>query len=100
MQQSLSSKRAQIAALQKDIDAQAKQSAPSPSHGSWWRDILSDENGLSFHRFQIVLWTIILGMIFIWTVANSFSMPEFEPTLLLLMGISSGTYLGFKFKEG
>jgi len=26
-------------------------------------------------------------------------MPEFNNTLLTLMGISSGTYLGFKFKS-
>jgi hypothetical protein len=26
-------------------------------------------------------------------------MPEFDASLLTLMGISSGTYLGFKFPE-
>jgi hypothetical protein len=27
------------------------------------------------------------------------AMPDFDPTLLGLMGISSGTYIGFKFPE-
>ena len=69
------------------------------SSGSWFKDIISDEHGLSFHRFQVVLWTVILGVVFAWTVANTFSMPEFENTLLILMGISNSLYLGFKIPE-
>jgi hypothetical protein len=38
-------------------------------------------------------------MVFVRLVYNDFAMPEFSPTLLGLMGISSGTYLGFKFPE-
>jgi hypothetical protein len=63
------------------------------------RDILSDGNGYSFHRFQIFAWTIVLGIIFLSSVYNNLTMPEFSATLLGLMGISSGTYLGFKFPE-
>ena len=63
------------------------------------RDILCDSSGYSFHRFQIFAWTIVLGVIFVSSVYNRFTMPEFSPTLLGLMGISSGTYIGFKFPE-
>jgi hypothetical protein len=63
------------------------------------RDILSDGSGYSFHRFQICAWTIVLGIIFISSVYNNLNMPEFSATLLGLMGISSGTYIGFKFPE-
>ena len=63
----------------------------------FWRDILSDGSGYSFHRFQIFAWTIVLGIIFISSVYNNLTMPEFSATLLGLMGISSGTYIGFKF---
>ena len=63
------------------------------------QDILGDANGYSFHRFQIFAWTIILGIIFVSSVYNSLSMPEFSATLLGLMGLSSGTYIGFKFPE-
>lgn len=62
-------------------------------------DILSDSNGYSFHRFQIFAWTIVLGIIFVSSVYNNLTMPEFSTTLLGLMGISSGTYIGFKFPE-
>jgi hypothetical protein len=65
----------------------------------FWRDICDDGEGVSFHRIQVVLWTLALGVVFVWTVAKQLSMPEFPETLLLLMGISSGTYLGFKFPE-
>nr|ALS89246.1 stage V sporulation protein AB [uncultured bacterium] len=63
------------------------------------RDILSDSSGYSFHRFQIFAWTIVLGIIFVSAVYNNLNMPEFSGTLLGLMGLSSGTYIGFKFPE-
>ncbi len=59
-------------------------------------DILSDANGYSFHRFQMVLWTILLGIIFIASVYDNLAMPKFSGALLALMGISAGTYLGFE----
>jgi len=65
----------------------------------WLRDILSDGSGYSFHRFQIFAWTIVLGIIFVSSVYNNLVMPEFSPTLLGLMGLSAGTYIGFKFPE-
>jgi hypothetical protein len=62
-------------------------------------DILSDANGVTFHRFQIVAWTLTLGIIFVYKVYQSLAMPDFDPSLLALMGISSGTYLGMKIPE-
>lgn len=62
-------------------------------------DILKDGEGLSFHRFQIAVWTVVLGLVFIKSVFVDLVMPEFDTTLLGLMGISSGTYIGFKFPE-
>jgi hypothetical protein len=62
-------------------------------------DLISDEDGVSLHRLQMVVWTIVLGAVFLGGVARDFGMPEFNTTLLALMGISSGTYLGFKVPE-
>jgi hypothetical protein len=62
-------------------------------------DILSDEDGPSFHRFQILAWTLVLSVIFIASVVQTLDMPDFSPTLLGLLGVSSGAYLGFKFPE-
>ena len=62
-------------------------------------DILSDGTGVSFHRFQIAVWTIVLGFVFFRNVLNHLAMPEFGTNLLTLMGISSGTYLGLKLPE-
>ena len=63
------------------------------------RDILSGGADYSLHRFQIVVWTIVLGIMFLSSVYNNLTMPEFSATLLGLMGLSSGTYIGFKFPE-
>jgi hypothetical protein len=60
------------------------------------RDILSGRGGISLNRFQIFAWTLALGMIFISSIYTTLRMPDFSPTLLGLMGISAGTYLGFK----
>ena len=81
-----------------------KKSTPQPDEpGGTTRgfldDLLSDPNGVSLHRFQMFVWTLVLGIIFIGSVYKNLGMPEFSATLLGLMGISSGTYLGFKVPE-
>ncbi len=84
------------------INQQTQTLTPSPSSevtAGFLRDILSDGSGYSFHRFQIFAWTIVLGIMFVASVYNNLTMPEFSATLLGLMGLSSGTYIGFKFPE-
>ena len=82
----------------KQIDRNKEVLTPQESK-SFFKDILSDVNGASFHRVQLLVWTLILGLIFLYSVWKSLSMPEFSATLLALQGITSGTYLGFKFPE-
>jgi hypothetical protein len=77
---------------------QAAPAVQTPTEG-FFRDILSDGEGYSFHRFQIVMWSIALGGVFISKVYNNLTMPEFSTTLLGLMGMSSGTYIALKFPE-
>lgn len=72
--------------------------APIPSKG-FLQDVLSDSQGISLYRFQLFAWTLVLGVIFCASVYNGLEMPQFSTTLLGLMGISSGTYLGFKVPE-
>lgn len=62
-------------------------------------EILSDDDGVSFHRFQLAAWTIVLGFVFAISVYKTLAMPDFSATLLGLMGISSGTYIGFKIPD-
>ena len=70
----------------------------------WWyrlrtirEDLLTEEAGTyDFHRFQILAWTIVLGLIFVVKVFNERVMPTFDTNVLLLKGLSSGAYLGFK----
>ena len=94
----LQDSRARLAQLNQQIQALEPVAARNASRG-FLRDILSDASGYSFHRFQIFAWTIVLGIIFVSSVYNGLNMPEFSATLLGLMGLSSGTYLGFKFPE-
>ena len=90
--------RTRLNQVDQQLRALTVETAPQVSQG-FLRDILSDGSGYSFHRFQIFAWTIVLGIIFVSSVYNDLTMPEFSPTLLGLMGLSAGTYIGFKFPE-
>jgi hypothetical protein len=65
----------------------------------WFKDITTDTNGTAIHRLQAVCWTLALGAVFVITVYRTLAMPEFNGNLLVLMGISSAGYVGFKFPE-
>ena len=72
---------------------------PRASEG-FLRDLISDERGLvALDRLQVVVWTLVLGGIFLASVLWDLTMPEFSATMLALMGISSGTYIGFKLPK-
>ncbi len=94
----LQDSRTRLALVSRQIETLTPATTDADSQGLL-RDILRDSSGYSFHRFQIFAWTIVLGIIFVSSVYNNLSMPEFSTTLLGLMGISSGTYIGFKFPE-
>jgi hypothetical protein len=62
-----------------------------------FEDLLTEQAGAyDFHRFQMLAWTLVLGSVFIVKVFSDRTMPQFDSNLLLLMGISSGAYIGFK----
>jgi hypothetical protein len=71
-----------------------------PSEG-FFTDILSDQNGISIHRFQNVVWTMIAIVIYLWQIPTLHcgQLPVLDHTLVALTGISSLTYLGLKVNE-
>ncbi len=72
----------------------------TPDNQGFLNDILTDRKGVTgFYRIQMVAWTIILGVIYIFSVWSTLAMPTFSDTLLALQGLSAGTYLGFKFPD-
>ncbi len=91
-------KNARLPQLDAEMQVAKAKIASMRSEG-FFLDILTDENGISLHRFQISIWTVVLVVVFLASVYNSLAMPEFNSTLLALMGISNGTYIGFKFPE-
>jgi hypothetical protein len=82
-------------------DAAAPAPAPTPppeprkSRG-FLADLVCDAHGVSIPRLQMVAWTAVLSGVFLHSVIARLVLPEFDTTLLALMGVSSGTYLGFK----
>jgi len=73
--------------------------APKIASTNFFVDILTDVDGISLHRFQAFVWTLVLGGIFVEGVIANTTMPTFNATMLALMGISNGAYLGFKVPE-
>lgn len=73
----------------------------NPSKG-FFLDLISDEKGVSIHRLQNVIWTIVVGFIYISAVYDKKELPDqsvISNNLLGLMGISAGTFLGLKTSE-
>ncbi|MEH2115204.1 hypothetical protein [Nostoc sp.] len=85
------------------IDGQGNEENRKGSQGiseGFFTDILSDINGINFHRFQkTFIWTVAIGLFFVLEVIKNLAMPEFDDTLLTLQGISAATYLGLRGQE-
>jgi hypothetical protein len=94
----LASKSAELEQLNEEV-ADVETARSKPVSEGFLADLLSDVNGVTIHRLQIVLWTVTLGVIFIRSVWSNLQMPEFDEVVLGLMGISGVTYLGFKIPE-
>jgi len=67
--------------------------------GVFFRELLSDGDGIAIQRFQMLVMTVTLGLVFLFQVARHLTMPEFDPSLLTVMGISAATYVGMKIPE-
>ena len=94
----LLAKRTRWSVLTQQLEAAEPAHGPAISCG-FFRDVLSDAEGYSLHRFQLLAWTIALGVVFVSAVYNDLIMPKFSATLLGLMGTSSGVYSGLKVSE-
>jgi len=70
--------------------------APRPSQG-FFNDLISEGGDPEIARLQMLVWNFMLGIIFIWQSVFQWTMPTFDPTVMTLLGISSATYVGFKF---
>jgi hypothetical protein len=79
--------------------ASLKRHQNEPSEG-FLVDILSDENGISIHRFQNVVWTVIAICIYLcYLNVSKCKLPELDSTLIALTGISASAYVGVKINE-
>jgi hypothetical protein len=65
----------------------------------FFKDLTSDESGVAVHRLQMLIFTILVGLIFLNQVITTCTMPRFDINTLLLLGISGATYIGFKTTE-
>ena len=64
-------------------------------------DILSDYNGISLHRFQALIFNVVFGLAFVMEFLSGPMdvLPQYDPSTLGLIGLSSGGYLALKVNE-
>jgi hypothetical protein len=79
-----------------DSDKDRHQDQPGKN---FFSDILSDNNGISIHRYQNFVFTVVFGVIFVYKVFSTGNMPNFGTLDLTLMGLSTATYVGLKTGE-
>jgi len=51
------------------------------------------------HRCQVLLWTLIVLVIYVMKMISTLHLPDIPDVLLILMGVGSGAYLGFKYPK-
>jgi hypothetical protein len=78
--------------------APAPAAAPAVSRG-FFQDILSEADGITIYRLQMVVWTLVLVWVFGYAVWHDLAMPTFDATLLGLMGVSNTAYVGGKLLQ-
>jgi hypothetical protein len=72
---------------------------PKAHSEGFFHDILSDRSSINIQRLQNVLFNILFGLIFLQKTISSNLLPDFDNNILLMMGISAGTYAGLKATE-
>ena len=82
-----------------DDNTAKRKSFETPASRNFFFDILSDGNGIAFHRLQVFAWTMTYWFMFIAALWHKITLIDFGVTQLALMGISGATYLGFKLTE-
>jgi hypothetical protein len=73
--------------------------ANAPASKGFFRDLISESGEPEVSRLQMLVWNGILGIIFLWQSIFQWTMPEFDATLMTLLGISSAAYVGFKIAK-
>lgn len=62
-------------------------------------DILSDANGVSFHRYQLLVWTVVLAAVFAYVTWRDLALPPLDTGLLGTYFVSAATFIGLKVPE-
>ena len=79
----------------------ARHQDTEPSRGLF-TDILSDDDGISVHRFQTVAFNIAYGVSFMvgtFQDPAAHAFPSFDPTTLFVLGVSASVYVAIKPME-
>lgn len=85
-------------------DRTQDQDAQKREEPKFFKNLLSDDNGISIHRFQALVFNIVFGIGYIAFFVKSlyhlrYPLIEFTDWQFALIGISSATYLGLKASE-
>lgn len=87
-------------ASSRTIDLKMRNKKGKKASNHFIQDLLTEgEIGYSVHRCQLVLVTLMFGLFYMVSVIRLQELPIFDESLLWLIGISSGTFVGIKSVE-
>jgi hypothetical protein len=63
------------------------------------KDLLSIEGQPSIYKFQMLAFTLLTAYIVVVEIVKNYAFPEIPNSLVILMGISGGVYLGNELSQ-
>ncbi|WP_395753233.1 hypothetical protein [Prosthecobacter sp.] len=72
---------------------------PQKATQGFLADIISESGEPEISRLQMLVWNGVLGVVFVWQTLENWVMPDFDPNLNALVGISSTAYVGYKWSN-
>lgn len=63
------------------------------------RDLLADSDGVQWHRLQVLVWNLMIGVLVVLDVHADLAFPDLPASILGLSGASAGAYVASKGQE-
>jgi hypothetical protein len=78
------------------VDTPTPRAAQAVTKGFWLDLVTTVDGEISLSKFQALVWTLVIGGIFVVDSLNTVTISALDGSLVALLGVSSGSYVGLK----